>query len=133
MGTSISSACNSGKKEDATQASCQFAINGIAGKTFDKIKWRVTIKFRDLYSPNSTWNIKFENITKSEIIFEKNNWQPEEPEKGWKKPFLYNYGNANIITENWIEDTLKLTVIKQSGDIPIILQAYTITQTHYSD
>lgn len=133
MGSIISSACNSTMLSDVTQASCQFVLNGISGKTFDKIKWRVRVEFWDKDFPNSRWNIKLENISKAEIIFEENNWQPEEPEEGWKRPVSYNYGNEGTITENWVGDTLKLTATKQSGDTPKFLQASTITQTHYTD
>lgn len=130
MGCNISSACNSGILENVTQASCQFVINGIEGKSLDKIIWN--LRARAIGDKNATYNIKLENLSKPSEppILEETTTLEEQEETEWLK---YSNAGINPKTQNWIGDTLKATITKQSGSPPIKLQIYVTTQTHYTN
>ena len=136
MGTIISSACNSSMLSSVTQALCEFVLNGISGKTFDKIRWRLSVKA--MGDKDTTYNIKLENITKTITILEETNIKLKEDkiEINGKiiilSPWL-RYSNGGTISQDWVGDTLKASIIKQSGSTPEKLQIYTNTQTHYTD
>lgn len=131
MGSIISSSCNSGILSDATQASCEFVLNGISGKTFDEIYWRLKVNAQG--HKDTTYNIKFENLTKTITIFQVLNTKLCGWEEGDPDLLKLTYNSSDIISQNWVGDTLKASIIKQSGDTPKLLQIYTIAQTHYSD